>query len=152
KAKKKKEADAQRAREKADKEAERKQQIAEREAAKEAVRRAKEEERARREAEREAYRKAKEAERERLRAEREVQRRVRESKVARATRAAQKMDGLRMGTTRVYDPSAIPNQSGTTRHTGASVPIVHRLVGVRHVDTPSSPGNPAPLPAPLPPV
>ena len=147
KAKKKKEADALKAREKAAQEAERKRLIAEREAQKEAARRAKEEERAKREAEREAYRKAKEAERERLRADREVARRVREGKVARATRAAQKMDGLRMGTTRVYDPAAIPNQSGTTRHTGASMPIVHRLVGVRHQD-PSSSGNTAPLPPP----
>jgi hypothetical protein len=144
KARKKKEADAQRAREKAEREAEKKRLIAEREAEKEAIRRAKEEERARREAEREAYRKAKEAERERLRAEREAARRVREGKVARASRAAQKMDGLRMGSTRVYDPAAIPNQSGTTRHTGASMPIVHRLVGVRHAD--SSPRNPLPTP------
>ena len=147
KARLKKEAEAQRAREKAEKEAERKRLIAEREAQKEAARRAKEEERARREAEREAYRKAKEAERERLRAEREAARRLREGKVARATRAAQKMDGLRMGTTRVYDPAAIPNQSGTTRHTGPSVPTVHRLVGVRHAD--SSPRNPLPTPAPV---
>jgi hypothetical protein len=155
KARKKKEADAERAREKAEKEAERKRLIAEREAEKEAARRAKEEERARREAEREAYRKAKEAERERLRAEREAARRVREGKVARASRAAQKMDGLRMGSTRVYDPAAIPNQSGTTRHTGASVPIVHRLVGVRHVDsaarsTPAPQVAPTPAPPPLP--
>ena len=148
KARIKKEAEAQRAREKAEKEAERKRLIAEREAEKEAARRAKEEERARREAEREAYRKAKEAERERLRAEREAARRLREGKVARATRAAQKMDGLRMGSTRVYDPAAIPNQAGTTRHTGPSLPTVHRLVGVRHAD--SSPRNPSPAPAPLP--
>jgi hypothetical protein len=146
KARLKKEADERKAREKAEKEAERKRLIAEREAQKEAARKAKEEERARREAEREAYRKAKEAERERLRAEREAARRVREAKVARATRAAQKMDGLRMGTTRAYDPAAIPNQSGTTRHTGASAPMVHRLVGVRHAD--SSPRNPVPTPPP----
>ena len=154
----KKDADERRARDKAekeaerkriaaDKEAERKRQIAEREAAKEAARKAKEEERARREAEREAYRKAKDAERERLRAEREAARRVREAKVARATRAAQKMDGLRMGTTRAYDPAAIPNQSGTTRHTGASGLIVHRLVGVRHAD--SSPRHAVPTPLPI---
>jgi Fic/DOC family protein len=159
KARKKKEAEAQKAREKAEREAEKRRLAAEREAEKEALRKAKEEERARREAEREAYRKAKEAERERLRAEREAARRIRESKVARATRAAQRVDGLRMGSSRVYDPSAIPNQSGTTRHTGASQPIVHRLVGVRHAD--SSPRNPLPaeaqphpqsLPQPLPPI
>jgi hypothetical protein len=147
KARLKKEAEERKAREKAEKEAERKRLLAEREAQKEAARKAKEEERARREAEREAYRKAKEAERERLRAEREASRRLREAKVARATRAAQKMDGLRMGTTRAYDPAAIPNQSGTTRHTGASAPMVHRLVGVRHAD--SSPRNPIPTPPPV---
>jgi hypothetical protein len=147
KARLKKEAEEQRAREKAEREAERKRLAAEREAQKEAARKAKEEERARREAEREAYRKAKEAERERLRAEREAARRLREAKVARATRAAQKMDGLRMGTTRAYDPAAIPNQAGTTRHTGASAPMVHRLVGVRHAD--SSPRNPIPTPPPV---
>ena len=149
KARLKKEADAQKAREKAEKEAEKRRIAAEREAEKEAARKAKEEERARREAEREAYRKAKEAERERLRAEREAARRARESKVARATRAAQRVDGLRMGSSRVYDPSAIPNQSGTTRHTGASAPIVHRLVGVRHAD--SSPRHPIPQPLTPPP-
>jgi len=127
-------------------EAERKRLIAEREAAKEAARRAKEEERSRREAEREAYRKAKEAERERLRAERETARRVREGKVARATKAAQRIDGLRVGTTRVYDPSSIPNQSGTTRRLG-DMPAPQRLVGVRPADPPSSVAA-APLPAP----
>jgi len=164
KARKKKEADAQKAREKAEREAEKRRLIAEREAEKEATRKAKEEERAKREAEREAYRKAKEAERERLRTEREAARRLRESKVARATRAAQRIDGLRMGSARVYDPSAIPNQSGTTRHTGSSAPIIHRLVGVRHADSPSRiplpepvapppPHRPTPPPAaPLPPV
>jgi hypothetical protein len=148
KARQKKEAEAERAREKAEKEAEKRRLAAEREAEKEAARKAKEEERTRREAEREAYRKAKEAERERLRAEREAARRIRESKVARATRAAQRVDGLRVGSSRVYDPSAIPNQSGTTRHTGASSPIVHRLVGVRHADLPSR----TPLPQPMTPV
>jgi len=164
KARKKKEAEAQRARERAEKEAEKRRVAAEKEAEKEAARKAKEEERARREAEREAYRKAKDAERERLRADREAARRARESKVARATRAAQRVDGLRMGSSRVYDPSAIPNQSGTTRHTGASAPIIHRLVGVRHADssrnalpqpvaTPVPEHRPTPPPAaPLPPV
>ena len=132
-ARQKKEADARRAAEKAEKEAERKRLIAEREAAKEAARRAKEEERARRDAEREAYRKAKEAERERLRAEREAARRLREGKVARATKAAQRVDGLRVGTTRVYDPAAIPNQAGTSRQ--GSEPGRQRLVGVRHAET-----------------
>ena len=134
-------------------EAERRRLIAEREAAKEAARRAKEEERARREAEREAYRKAKEAERERLRAEREAARRLREGKVARATKAAQRIDGLRVGTTRVYDPSSIPNQSGTTRRMG-DPPGTQRLVGVRpsQVSAQRAPAAPPPPPPPPPAV
>jgi hypothetical protein len=149
-----KEALARKAAEKAAREAEKKRVIAEREAAKEAARRAKEEERARREAERDAYRKAKDAERERLRAEREAARRLREGKVARATKAAQRIDGLRVGTTRVYDPAAIPNQSGTTRR-AANYFGPTRLVGVR----PAEPGQSAspfvpehrPTPPPVPP-
>ena len=136
-AKEKRVAEQRRVAERRAREDERKRLIAEREAAKEAARRAKEEERARREAEREAYRKAKEAERERLRADREAARRLREGKVARATKAAQRIDGLRVGTTRVYDPSSIPNQSGTTRRMGEMAP--QRLVGVRPgTETPSS--------------
>jgi hypothetical protein len=158
KARAKKEALAKKAAEKAEKEAEKKRLIAEREAAKESARRAKEEERARREAERDAYRKAKEAERERLRAEKEAARRLREGKVARASRAQQRVDGLRVGTTRVYDPAAIPNQSGTTRR-AANYFGPTRLVGVR----PAEPGatvstsfvpehRPTPPPQPPPPV
>lgn len=158
KARAKKEALAKKAAEKAAKEAEKKRIAAEREAAKEAARKAKEEERARREAERDAYRKAKEAERERLRAEREAARRLREGKVARASRAQQRVDGLRVGTTRVYDPAAIPNQSGTTRR-AANYFGPTRLVGVR----PAEPGpvisttfvpehRPTPPPQPQPPV
>ncbi len=159
-ARQKKEADARRAAERAAQEAEKRRVLAEREAVKEAARRAKEEERARRDAEREAYRKAKEAERERLRAEREAARRVREGKVARATRAAQRVDGLRVGTTRVYDPAAIPNQSGTTRRQGEPG-TQHRLVGVRPAEhgsgvshpIPTPPAEPRPTPAPAaPPV
>jgi Fic family protein len=137
-AKEKRVAEQRRVAERHAREEERKRLIAEREAAKEAARRAKEEERARREAEREAYRKAKEAERERLRADREAARRLREGKVARATKAAQRIDGLRVGTTRVYDPSSIPNQSGTTRRVGEFAPP-QRLVGVRPgTETPMS--------------
>ncbi len=155
-AKEKKVAEQRRVAERQAREAERKRLIAEREAAKEAARRAKEEERARREAEREAYRKAKEAERERLRAEREAARRLREGKVARATRAAQRIDGLRVSTTRVYDPSSIPNQSGTTRRVGEFMGS-QRLVGVRPAaETPSQvmaapPPAPAAAPRPTPP-
>jgi len=140
KARLKKEAEARRVAEKAEKEAEKRRELAEREAAKEEARRQKEEERARREAEREAYRLAKEAERERLRAEREAARRVRESKVARASKAAQRVDGMRG--TRVYDPAAIPNQSGTSR-VGGELPGRQRLVGVRPVE-PGTAAAPAP--------
>ncbi len=99
------------------KEEERRRKQDERERQREEARRAKEEERSKREAEREAYRKAKEAERERLRAEREAARRALEGKVARATRQAQRAGGFgaRGATSRMYRPSAIPNQSGTTR-------------------------------------
>jgi hypothetical protein len=131
KVRQRKEAEARRLAEKAEKEAEKRRELAEREAAKEEARRQKEEERTRREAEREAYRLAKEAERERLRADREAARRVRESKVARATKAAQRVDGMRG--TRVYDPAAIPNQSGTSR-VGGELPGRQRLVGVRPVE------------------
>ncbi len=128
------------ARIKAEKEAEKARIIAEREAEKEAARKAKEEERARREAEREAYRKAKEAERERLRAEREAARRLRESKAARASKNAQR-EGLRVGSSRVYNPAAVPNQSGTTRR---HLETPQRFVGVRH----EYPGAAAPAIAP----
>jgi hypothetical protein len=158
KARAKKEALAKKEAEKAEKEAEKKRLIAEREAAKEAARRAKEEERARREAERDAYRKAKEAERERLRAEKEAARRLREGKVARASRAQQRVDGLRVGTTRVYDPAAIPNQAGTTRR-AANYFGPTRLVGVRPAEPGSVPSTsfvpehrPTPPPQPPPPV
>lgn len=133
-----------------EKQADRARRIAEREAAREEARRIKEEERARREAEREAYRKAKEAERERLRAEREAARRALEGKVARASRRGQRTDGLlgRGGTTRVYRPDAIPDQSGTTRR-GAEVR--QRLVGVRAPGPPSgTEAGSAPLAAPPP--
>lgn len=153
-----KEALARKAAEKAAKELERKRLIAEREAAKETARKAKDDERARREAERDAYRKAKEAERERLRAEKEAARRLREGKVARASRAQQRVDGLRVGTTRVYDPAAIPNQSGTTRR-AANYFGPTRLVGVRPAEPGSVPSasfvpehRPTPPPVPPPPV
>jgi hypothetical protein len=146
KARLKKEAEAQREAERAAKEAERLQRLAERDAEREAQRKAKEEERERREAEREAYRKAKEAERERLRAEREAAKRLREGKVARATKAAQRVDGLRVGSTRVYDPAAIPNQSGTSRRLGEPEGP-QRLVGVRIPELGKS-GDPPSVPEP----
>jgi hypothetical protein len=89
---------------------------AKKEAEREEARRKKEEERARKEAEREAYRRAKEAERERVRAAREAARRALEGRIARATRQANK-GGSRGSTARVYNPGAIPDQSGTTRRT-----------------------------------
>jgi hypothetical protein len=89
---------------------------ARKEAEREEARRKKEEERSRKEAEREAYRRAKEAERERVRAAREAARRALEGRIARATRQANK-GGSRGSTARVYNPGAIPDQSGTTRRT-----------------------------------
>ncbi|HEY2405518.1 MAG TPA: Fic family protein [Polyangiaceae bacterium] len=144
---------AERERVRKEREAERARKIAERDAARDAARRVKEEERARKEAEREAYRKAKEAERERLRAEREAARRALEGRVARASKRAQRADGAgRGGSTRVYRPDAIPNQSGTTRRDEAPHRI--KLLGVR-VDTlndgPLRAPTPPPAAAPLPP-
>ncbi|HVW28499.1 MAG TPA: Fic family protein [Polyangiaceae bacterium] len=116
----KKAREEERARLKAEKEAEKARLKAEREAERdrlrEEARRAKEEERAKREAEREAYRKAKEAEQARLRAEREAARRALEGRVVRATRASRAAaSGRAVGTTRVYTPSSIPDQSRTRR-------------------------------------
>jgi hypothetical protein len=116
----KKAKEEERARQKAEKEAERAREKAEREAERdrlrEEARQKKEEERARRDAEREAYRKAKEAEQARLRAEREAARRALEGRVVRATRASRAAaSGRAVGTTRVYTPSSIPDQSRTRR-------------------------------------
>lgn len=123
--------EAERERQRLEKEAEREELRRQKDAEREELRRQKEAERARRDAEREAYRKAKEAERERLRAEREAARRALEGKVARASKRAQRADGLGRGaaTTRVYRPDAIPDQSGTTRRAGEAA----RLVGIRPV-------------------
>jgi hypothetical protein len=116
----KKAREEERVRQKAEKEAEKARLKAEREAERdrlrEEARRIKEEERAKREAEREAYRKAKEAEQARLRAEREAARRALEGRVVRATRASRAAaSGRAVGTTRVYTPSSIPDQSRTRR-------------------------------------
>jgi hypothetical protein len=100
----------------------REEERARKEAEREEARRKKEEERARKEAEREAYRRAKEAERERVRAAREAARRALEGRIARATRQANKIGLGRGGTARVYNPGAIPNQSGTTRRTSDADP------------------------------
>jgi hypothetical protein len=100
---------------------------AKKEAEREEARRKKEEERARKEAEREAYRRAKEAERERVRAAREAARRALEGRIARATRQANK-GGSRGSTARVYNPGAIPDQSGTTRRTADSDPTRRPMV------------------------
>jgi hypothetical protein len=116
----KKAKEAERARAKAEKEAERirlkQERDAERDRLREEARQKKEEERARREAEREAYRKAKETEQSRLRAEREAARRALEGRVVKATRASRAAaSGRAVGTTRVYTPSSIPDQSRTRR-------------------------------------
>ncbi|HTA94348.1 MAG TPA: Fic family protein [Polyangiaceae bacterium] len=143
--------DAERERIRREKEEERLQKIAERDAARDEAKRIKDEERAAKDAEREAYRKAKEAERERIRAEREAARRALEGKVSRASKRAQRGDGIGRGvTTRQYRADTIPNQSGTRRH---DEPL--RLIGVRLPEIAQDPPRPAPLaaqtPAPPPP-
>jgi hypothetical protein len=114
---------------KREREEERARILAEKEREREEARRIKEEERARKDAEREAYRRAKETERERLRAEREAARRALESRVARATRNAQRA-AARGSTTRVYRPDAIPNQAGTTRRVDGHATRLGHLLGV----------------------
>lgn len=143
--------DVERERVRREKEEERLQKIAERDAAREEAKRIKDEERAAKDAEREAYRKAKEAERERIRAEREAARRALEGKVSRASKRAQRGDGIGRGvTTRQYRADTIPNQSGTRRHDEPQ-----RLIGVRLPEIAQDPPRPAPLaaqtPAPPPP-
>ena len=120
--------DAERERVRREKEEERLQKIAERDAARDEAKRLKDEEKKAKDAEREAYRKAKDAERERIRAEREAARRALEGKVSRASKRAQRGDGIGRGvTTRQYRPDTIPNQSGTTRRHEEN----QRLLGVR---------------------
>jgi len=141
-----------------EKEEERLQKIAERDAARDEAKRLKDEEKKAKDAEREAYRKAKEAERERIRAEREAARRALEGKVSRASKRAQRGDGIGRGvTTRQYRPDTIPNQSGTTRLHQEN----QRLLGVRlpaeilndppratHAPQPPPAGPPQPPPPP----
>jgi Fic/DOC family len=142
--------DAERERIRHEKEEERLQKIAERDAAREEAKRIKDEERAVKDAEREAYRKAKEAERERIRAEREAARRALEGKVSRASKRAQRGDGIGRGvTTRQYRADTIPNQSGTTRR--HEMEERQKLVGVRLPEIAQDPPRPAPL-APQTPV
>jgi hypothetical protein len=142
--------DAERERIRREKEEERLQKIAERDAAREEAKRIKDEERAVKDAEREAYRKAKEAERERIRAEREAARRALEGKVSRASKRAQRGDGIGRGvTTRQYRADTIPNQSGTTRR--HEMEERQKLVGVRLPEIAQDPPRPAPL-APQTPV
>jgi hypothetical protein len=143
--------DAERERIKREKEEERLQKIAERDAARDEAKRLKDEEKKAKDAEREAYRKAKDTERERIRAEREAARRALEGKVSRASKRAQRGDGIGRGvTTRQYRPDTIPNQSGTRRH---DEPL--RLIGVRLPEIAQDPPRPAPLvpqtPVPPPP-
>jgi hypothetical protein len=133
--------DAERERIRVEKEDERLQKIAERDAARDEAKRLKDEEKKAKDAEREAYRKAKDAERERIRAEREAARRALEGKVSRASKRAQRGDGIGRGvTTRQYRPDTIPNQSGTRRHDEPQ-----RLIGVRLPDIAQDPPRPTPL-------
>jgi len=139
--------EAERERIRREKEDERLQKIAERDAARDEAKRLKDEEKKAKDAEREAYRKAKEAERERIRAEREAARRALEGKVSRASKRAQRGDGIGRGvTTRQYRPDTIPNQSGTRRHDEP-----HRLIGVRLPEIAQDPPRPAPVTPQTPP-
>ncbi len=157
KAAQKKAREEERARLKAEKEAERIRLKAEREAERERLReearRKKEEERAKREAEREAYRKAKEAEQARLRAEREAAKRALEGRVVRATRASRAAQGGRAAsTTRVYTPSAIPDQSGTRRAVDGDSSASNRFANLRLPNNaPRSDADIRPIPRTLPP-
>ena len=140
--------DAERERIRREKEDERLAKIAERDAARDEAKRLKDEEKKAKDAEREAYRKAKEIERERIRAEREAARRALEGKVSRASKRAQRGDGIGRGvTTRQYRADTIPNQAGTRRHDETP-----RLIGVRLPDIASDPPRTTHAPAtPLPP-
>ncbi|MEP7049979.1 MAG: Fic family protein [Pseudomonadota bacterium] len=141
--------EAEKERIRAEREAERLQKLAERDAARDELKRVKDEERKAKDAEREAYRKAKEVERERIRAEREAVRRALESKVAKASKRAQRGDGIGRGvTTRQYRADTIPNQSGTTRH--HEMEERQKLVGVRLPDIAQDPPRPAPVALPTP--
>jgi hypothetical protein len=135
--------DAERERIRTEREEERLQKIAERDAARDEAKRIKEEERKAKDAERETYRKAKEAERERIRAEREAARRALEGKVSRASKRAQRGDGIGRGvTTRQYRPDTIPNQSGTTRR--HELEERQKVAGVRLPEIAQDPPRPAP--------
>jgi hypothetical protein len=153
------EKEAERERIRQEKEAERLQKIAERDAARDEAKRLKDEEKKVKDAEREAYRKAKETERERIRGEKEAARRALEGKVARASKRAQRGDGIGRGvTTRQYRPDTIPNQSGTTRRheenqrlLGVRLPaeILHDPPRLTHAPQPPPAGPPQPPPPPL---
>jgi hypothetical protein len=141
--------DAERERIRVEREEERLQKIAERDAARDEAKRLKDEERKAKDAEREAYRKAKEVERERIRAEREAARRALEGKVARASKRAQRGDGIGRGvTTRQYRADTIPNQSGTTRR--HEIEERQRLLGTRLPEIAQDPPRPAPVALPTP--
>ncbi len=146
------------ARKKAEREAEkirlRTERDAERERLRDEAKKKKDEERARRDAEREAYRKAKEGEQARIRAEREAAKRALEGRVVRATRASRAAQGGRAAsTTRVYQPSAIPDQSGTRRATEGDLPVSNRFANLRtqKAPPPSDTGRPIPRTIPPPP-
>jgi Fic/DOC family len=141
--------DAERERIRVEREDERLQKIAERDAARDEAKRLKDEERKAKDAEREAYRKAKEVERERIRADREAARRALEGKVARASKRAQRGDGIGRGvTTRQYRADTIPNQSGTTRR--HEIEERQRLLGTRLPEIAQDPPRPSPVALPTP--
>ncbi len=126
-------------------EEERARQKAAREAEREEARRLRDEERAKRDAEREAYRKAKEVEREKIRAAREAARRALEGRIAEANRSSNKLGPGRGSTTRIYSPGAIPNQSGTTRRAQGEKPA--GVVGLAHLEQQPPQATPTPPPS-----
>lgn len=120
KVRQKNEREAAKVRAKQEREQERLRLKAEREAERQRVREEaqlkKEAEAAAKRAAQDAYRKAKDAEKARLRQEREAARRALEGRVAKAAGRGVR-GGVRTAGIRVYSPTAIPNQSGTSRST-----------------------------------
>ena len=148
---------AEREAEKVRREEERARKAAEREAEK----KRREEERAERAAKREAYKKAKEAEQAKIRAEKEAARRALESKIARATKRAQRSGSRPAMAARAYRPDAIPDQSGTSRHEIAPPASTSKFANLRtpaqlqqlqeevkHIPPQRTPSAPPPPPPP----
>ncbi|HTM44990.1 MAG TPA: Fic family protein [Polyangiaceae bacterium] len=92
---------------------------AERQREREEAQKKRDAEQAAKKAAQDAYRKAKDAEKARIRAEREAARRALELRVAKAAGRGMR-GGMRSPGVRVYSPTAIPNQAGTSRVASAT--------------------------------